>query len=117
MRHDLALFVQMDSPLLARSEVVHAFLNDALYLFMGAGFAMFGIVIASVSILRRKLDPLFIWLAVFAFLDGSRFWLQSELLMIVVTPSHLFENLRSAIDYIVPLPSFLFYRAAGVLNH
>jgi sigma-B regulation protein RsbU (phosphoserine phosphatase) len=117
MRHDLALFVQMDSPLLVRDEVVHAFLNDALYLFMGAGFAMFGIVIASVSILRRKLDPLFIWLAVFAFLDGSRFWLQSELLMIVVTPSHLFENLRSAIDYIVPLPSFLFYRAAGVLNH
>jgi phosphoserine phosphatase RsbU/P len=108
--------VHTDYSQFVRSEVVRAFRNDALYLFMGAGFAMFGIVAAAFSVLRRKWDPLLLWLALFAFLDGGRLWLQSELLSIAVTPSILFENLRSAIDYIVPLPGFLFFRATGVLN-
>lgn len=112
----MVLLVQPDYSHLVRSEVVHAFRHDALYLFMGAGFAMFGIVAATFSLLRRRWDPLFVWLALFAFLDGGRLWLQSELVSIVAPPSHLFENVRTAIDYIVPLPSFLFYKATGLLD-
>jgi len=57
-----------------------------------------------------------IYFALFALLYGQRLWVQAELLGVLVPHSPLFERLRSGIDFLVPLPAFLFFDAAGLLH-
>ena len=57
-----------------------------------------------------------IYFALFAFLYGQRLWIQSGTLDVLVPHSDLFERLRSGIDFLVPIPAFLFFDAAGLLH-
>ena len=57
-----------------------------------------------------------IYFALFAFLYGQRLWIQAGLLGVLVPHSALFERLRSGIDFLVPIPAFLFFDAAGLLH-
>jgi phosphoserine phosphatase RsbU/P len=90
---------------------------DAPYLFLGASFVTCGFIAAAIPIIRRKYDPLFVWIAVFALLDGGRLWLQSDIPWGAEAPSPIFERIRWAIDFLTAIPIFLFLQATDFLNH
>jgi phosphoserine phosphatase RsbU/P len=100
---------------LTADEVLRVFHRDEVYLFLGAAFATVGIVTAAISIMRRKFDPLLMWLAIFAFLYGNRLWLQTGLLALMVPDSSFFRSLQASANYLVPIPAFFYFRAAGYL--
>jgi len=104
-----------DSPL-AASEVLRVFHHDEPFLFLGAAFTTIGIVAALFCILRRRFDALLLFLAIFAFLYGQRLWLNARLLEIMLPDQHLLGQLRAIANYLVPIPGFLFFRAAGFLG-
>jgi len=102
-------------PQLTASEVLRVFHQDEPYLFLGAAFTTTGILAAAFSVLRRKLDPLLIYFALFAILYGQRLWIEAGLLNLLVPQSEVFHRLREVISFIVPIPGFLFFEAAGLL--
>jgi len=57
-----------------------------------------------------------IYFALFAFLYGQRLWVQAGVLGVLVPHSQLFERLRYGIDFLVPIPAFLFFNAAELLH-
>ena len=89
---------------------------DVPYLFLGASFVTCAFIAAAIPIIRRKYDPLFVWIAVFALLDGGRLWLQSDIPWSAGAPSPIFERIRWAIDFLAAIPIFLFLQAAEFLN-
>lgn len=100
---------------LSATEVLKAFHRDEPYLFLGAAFTTVGIVTEAFCLLRRRFDPLLIWLGVFAFLYGQRMWLDTDLLSLTVTGGEFFNQLQWAVNFLVPIPAFLFFEAAGLL--
>ena len=59
------------------SDVLHAFYRDAPFLFLGSAFLTVGLVAAAFSAVRRRLDPLLIYFALFSGLYGVRLWLRA----------------------------------------
>jgi phosphoserine phosphatase RsbU/P len=95
------------------SQVLRAIHHDQLYLFLGAAFVTVGIVSAAFSLPRRKLDPLLLWLALFAVLYGGRLWLDTDMVRLELPHTALFLNFVVAITYLIPIPAFFFFDAAG----
>jgi phosphoserine phosphatase RsbU/P len=99
------------------SQVLQVFHHSELNLFLGAAFVTVGLLVAALfCLLRRKFDALLIWLALFALLYGNRLWLQSPLLSLIVPDSEFFRRLKDSADYVVAIPAFFFFRAAGFLS-
>jgi phosphoserine phosphatase RsbU/P len=107
--------VLLDAQLTA-SQVLRAFHRDEIFLFLGSAFTTVGLVIAGFLIIRRRFDALLFWLAIFATLYGNRLWMTSQLLGMLIPPSHFFERLKATIDFLVPIPAFLFFQSAGFLG-
>jgi phosphoserine phosphatase RsbU/P len=103
-------------PQITASELLRIFHHDEPYLFLGAAFTTVAILAAALAFLRRKAASVSIYFALFAFLYGQRLWIQSGTLEVLVPHSELFERLRSGIDFLVPIPAFLFFGAAGLLH-
>jgi sigma-B regulation protein RsbU (phosphoserine phosphatase) len=103
-------------PQLTASQVLKAFHHDELYLFLGAAFTTLGLMSAAFSFLQRKFDAMLFWLALFAILYGQRLWLQSDLLTMMVPPSLFFDRLKESSNYLVPIPAFFYFAAAGFLG-
>ncbi len=55
------------------SQILRAIHHDQLYLFLGAAFVTVGIVSAAFSLLRCKLDPLLLWLALWPSFTAAAF--------------------------------------------
>lgn len=104
-----------DSQLTA-SQVLRTFHHDEFYLFLGAATTALGLVSIAFAFLSRKFDAMLFWLALFAILYGGRLWLQSGLLALMVPSSLFFDSLRSAANYIVPIPAFFYFEATGFLG-
>jgi sigma-B regulation protein RsbU (phosphoserine phosphatase) len=98
------------------SEVLRAIHRDAPYLFLGAAFVTVGIHAIAFCALRRRFDALLVWLALFAGLYGLRLWLQSNMLGVTLQTNVFTDRLRWAIDFLVPIPAFTFFRVAGFLG-
>ena len=97
-------------------EVLRAFHHDAPSLFLGAAFIAVGMISAAFCILRRRFDALLVWLALFAGVYGVRLWLQASILGLTLE-THVFgSRLRWAIDFLVPVPAFYFFRVAGFMG-
>ncbi|HEY2466847.1 MAG TPA: PP2C family protein-serine/threonine phosphatase [Terracidiphilus sp.] len=101
---------------LTASEVLRAFHHDEPSLFLGAAFNTVTIILLGLCAIRRKADGMLLSLAWFANLYGVRLWMNSELLQLSVPPSEFFHRLSAAIDYLVPVPAFLFFHYAGFLG-
>jgi sigma-B regulation protein RsbU (phosphoserine phosphatase) len=101
---------------LTTNDVLRAFTRDALDLFLGSAFAAAGIVSAGVAAIRSKRDLLLIYFALFAALYGIRLWIKADLVQMELGGSTYFRHVSSAIDFIIPLPAVLFFRAAGFLD-
>src|ERR1700722_15420297 len=89
-------------------QVLQAFHHDGLNLFFGAMIMAVGLVVAAFSSIRRKHDPILIYLAFLAGLYGLRMWVKTDLLSLTLHGSWWYPRLSSAIDYVVPFPSFFF---------
>lgn len=75
-----------------------------------------GLVAAGFSAIRRKIDPLLICFALFAFTYGLRMWMRSQLLYLTMQGSSFYFKITYAIDFVIPIPVFLFFDAAGLLH-
>src|ERR1700685_101806 len=104
------------APQLTADQVLQAFHHDAPRLFLGAMIVGVGLVAAGFSAIRRKIDPLLIYFALFAFTYGLRMWMQSQLLYLTMQGSSFYFKITHAIDFSIPIPGFLFFDAAGFLH-
>ena len=104
------------APQLTAEHVLRVFRHDELYLFLGAAFITLGLISAAFSILRRKFDAMLLWLALFSILYGLRLYLQLGTIELLAHPSQFFYNLRDAGNYLVPVPAFFYFQAAGFLG-
>jgi len=104
------------APEISSQQVLQAFHYDGPYLFLGAAFTTVGLLALIFPLVRRKFDLLLIYFGIFAVLYGQRLWVQSEILRLTIHDSDFYPRLRSAIDFIVPLPGILFLDAAGFLD-
>jgi sigma-B regulation protein RsbU (phosphoserine phosphatase) len=98
------------------AEVLRAFHQDESYLFLGSAFTTVGILSIGFCVLRRRFDPLLVWMAIFASLYGQRLWLDTNLLRMMVPDSAFLDRLRFVISLLVPIPAFMFFREAGFLG-
>src|SRR5205807_313335 len=106
----------VSDPQLTASQVLRAFHHDEAYIFLGAAFTAIGLVAAAFAFLSRKFDAMLFWLALFAILYGQRLWLHLRLLSMMVPPSAFFESLKVSSNYLVPIPAFFYFDAAGFLG-
>lgn len=104
------------SPEMTADQVLQAFHRDAPFLFLGAMIVAVGLVAAAFSVIRRKYDPVLIYFALFAVLYGLRMWVMSNLMGLTMQGSWLYPRLSSAVDFIVPIPAFFYFKAAGFLR-
>jgi sigma-B regulation protein RsbU (phosphoserine phosphatase) len=109
------MFLILDAPLTA-NEVLHAFHHDQPYLILGSAFTTVAVIAICFCVVRRRFDPLLVWMAIFAHLYGQRLWMNASLLRLTIPDSEFFHRLTAATDYLVPIPGFLFFQAAGFLN-
>jgi len=103
------------APELTSDQVLQAFRTDAPNLFLGAAFVTVGLIAAAFSIIRRKNDSVLNYFAIFAFLYGARLWVQANLIGLIVQ-SPFYTRLAVGINFVVPIPAFLFFDAAGLLH-
>ncbi len=94
-------------------QVLHAFRHDEVYLFLGSAFVTVGMVCVGYCFLRRRFEPLLVWLAAFAALYGIRLWLQSTLMGLELARSLVLTRISVAIDFLIPIPGFTFLQIAG----
>jgi sigma-B regulation protein RsbU (phosphoserine phosphatase) len=103
-------------PELTAPQVLQAFHRDAPFLFLGAAIVTVGLVAAALAVIRRRHDLLLIYLALFAVLYGTRIWIQTDLLQLTMRGSSLFSTLSSALNFVIPIPGFLYFSSAGLLQ-
>ena len=103
-------------PEMTANQVLQAFRRDGPLLFLGASIAAVGLVAALFSAIRRKLDPVLIYFALFAVLYGLRIWMVSNLMVLTMQDSTLYPRLSAALDFTVAIPAFLFFKAAGLVR-
>jgi len=101
---------------LTANQVLQAFHRDAPFLFLGAVIVAVGLIAAAFSVIRRKLDPVLIYFALFAILYGLRMWMRSDLMWLTMRGSSLYAKVVYAIDFTVAIPAFFFFKAAGLLR-
>jgi len=104
------------SPEMTADQVLQAFHRDAPGLFFGAVIVAVGLVASSFSAIRRKLDPALIYFALFAGLYGLRMWMRSDLMWLTMRGSTLYTRVSYAVDFIVAIPAFFFFKAAGLIR-
>jgi sigma-B regulation protein RsbU (phosphoserine phosphatase) len=98
------------------AQVLQAFYHDAPFLFLGSAFITVGVVSIGFCALRRRFDALLVWLGIFAALYGLRMWMQSDLGGESLQANLVLQRLRLAITYLIPIPAFNFFAAAGFLG-
>jgi sigma-B regulation protein RsbU (phosphoserine phosphatase) len=103
------------APKLTADQVLQAFRHDAPSLLLGAMIMAVGLVAAAFSEIRRKHDPILIYLALLAGVYGLRMWMQSGIFL-MMQGGAFYPRISSAIDFVVPIPAFLFLDAAGFLH-
>jgi sigma-B regulation protein RsbU (phosphoserine phosphatase) len=103
------------APQITGDQVLQTFRHDVPSLLFGAMIMAVGLVSVAFSEIRRKHDPILIYLAFFAGLYGLRMWIQTGMFFMIQGWS-FYPRVSSAIDFVVPIPAFLFLDAAGFLH-
>src|SRR5579859_4153849 len=98
------------------AEVLRAFHHDEPFLFLGSAFNTVTIILIGLCMIRRKADGMLLSLAWFAHLYGIRLWINSDLLRLSIPASEFFHRFSAAVDYLVPVPAFIFFNFAGFLG-
>jgi sigma-B regulation protein RsbU (phosphoserine phosphatase) len=106
----------LPDPQFARSDVLRVFNHAQVYLFLGAAITTVGIVAAFFTLLRRRLDPLLLWFALFALLYGIRLEMNYQLLWGLGLRPLIFQRFVIAIGFLIPVPAFFFFQALNILG-
>ena len=101
---------------LTADEVLRAYHHDEPLLFLGAAFITVAIVSAAVCAIRRRFDPLLVNFALFAYLYGQRLRLDSAIIHFSTSHNLFLSRLRITLLYLVPIPAFGFFEAAGFIG-
>jgi len=101
-------------PPVGANQVLDAFVTDTPYLFLGAAFVAVGLMSAAFAILHGRRDSLIIAFAGFAGIYGIRLWIWSALVGMIAQGSIFYAHLRAGINYVILIPSFLFFIALGL---
>jgi sigma-B regulation protein RsbU (phosphoserine phosphatase) len=104
------------APHVTAEQVLQTFRQDAPYLFLGAAFVAVGLISAAFSLLRHKHDSVLNYFALFSVLYGLRLWIQANLLGLAIHGSVFYPRLAAGINYLVPIPAFRYFDAAGLLH-
>lgn len=96
-------------------DVLRAFQRDEPALFLGAAFNTVALISVGFCVARRRWNALLVWLAVFAAFYGDRLWLESDIFRVSLGRGEIIRHIRYAINYLVPVPAFFFFQAAGLL--
>lgn len=107
--------MQVLVPGLSPDDVLRTFQVEAFTLFLGSAIAATGLVAAAFALIRRERVSLLVYFALFAILYGTRMWIQTSLFAFIFEGSRAFIRMHSAINYVVPIPAFLFFDGAGFL--
>ncbi len=107
--------VQAD-PHFARSDILRSFNHSQVYLILGDTIITIGLLAGFFSLLRRRLDPLLLWFALFAVLYGLRLELEYQLLWDLGLHPAVLGHISLAIDYLVPIPAFFFFRQVDLFK-
>lgn len=103
-------------PQFARSEILRAFNHDQIYLFLGVAIMTVGLLSAFFTVLRRRLDSLSLWFALFAILYGLRQVMNHQLLWSLGLRPILLHRVTVAIGFLIPIPAFFFFRTLDLLG-
>jgi len=103
-------------PGLTADQVLRTFKSEALTLFLGAAVVATGLVAAAFAAIRRRRVALLIYFAVFALLYGARMCMQTAMFYFISDASQAFVRIREAMNFVVPIPAFLFFDGAGFLR-
>lgn len=95
-------------------DVLHAFYRDVPYIFLGSAFIAVAVVAAAFSAVRRRLDPLLIYFALFAGLYGLRLWLRASLVSVTFKDSTFYHRFLPGSDYLILAPALLFFASLGL---
>jgi sigma-B regulation protein RsbU (phosphoserine phosphatase) len=106
----------LPDPQFARSDVLRVFNHAQVFLFLGSAIITIGVLAAFFSVLRRRLDPLLLWFALLAILYGLRLEMNYQLLWALGLRPMIFRRVAIAVGFLVPIPTFFFFRALGVLG-
>lgn len=102
--------------MLTARDVLATFETEAFRLFLGASIVAIGLLAAAFAAIRGRRAPLLFYFAAFALLYGARLWIQTQLFEYIYGDSTAYVRIRSAINYLVPVPAFLFFDGAGFLR-
>ena len=108
--------MQVLIPGLTADDVLRTFQAEAFTFFLGAAIAATGVVAAAFAAIRRERASLLVYFALFAILYGARMWMQTRLFGFVFYGPQAFLRASSAINYVVPVPAFLFFVGAGFIR-
>jgi sigma-B regulation protein RsbU (phosphoserine phosphatase) len=104
-------------PEFARSEVLRIFNESQLYIIIGSAIATMGLIAAAFSLLRRRRDPLLLWLTVFAVLYGARLILGWQMVWPLGLHPPIFQRFVIALGFLIPIPALFFFRSLKLLDH
>ncbi len=103
-------------PHFARSVILRIFNQSQLFLLVGAAITTVGLIAAGFSLLRRRLDPLLLWFAVFAGLYGVHMVLEYQPLFNLGVRAPALSRVALVIGLLVPIPAFFFFEALDLLG-
>jgi sigma-B regulation protein RsbU (phosphoserine phosphatase) len=98
------------------SEILQTLRREEIPLLLSHAFITIGLVAAAFCLVSRKLNALLAWFSLFAFLYGFRMWLEFDTTGMLMPGSRLLYELRMATAYLVPIPAFYYFEAAGFLS-
>jgi phosphoserine phosphatase RsbU/P len=110
------MIVAAPEPQLPLTEVLRIFNRSQIFVCLGAVITTVGVLAAAFAMLRRRLDPLLSWFALFAILYGVRLVIRYQPTFQLGVQSQTFLRLSVGIGYLVPIPAFLFFRTLQILN-
>lgn len=97
-------------PQFARSEALKIFNHAEVYLLLGAVITTIGLLAGAFSLLRRRLDPLLLWFALFAMLYGLRLALDNQPLWAMHLQPVMLRRVVVALQWLIPIPAIFFFR-------
>jgi phosphoserine phosphatase RsbU/P len=97
-------------------EALRIFNRSQIFVCLGAVITAVGVLAAAFSMLRRRLDSLLLWFALFAILYGVRLAIHYQPMWQLGMHPQIFERVAVGIGYLVPIPAFLFFITLKILN-
>jgi phosphoserine phosphatase RsbU/P len=101
---------------LTAEDVLRAFRDNEPRLFIAAASITAGLVAIGVSLIRKRFDQLLSLFACFAVLYGLRTWMKSDIVNLMLHPSPFLDRIRSALNFFVAVPGFLFFAVTGLVG-